>query len=71
MISILLGILAGLGSLIAIISFISAYSEQIVDWLNNSIEQIMIFTDLLPVWVVPYVLVAIAVALVSLGVKLL
>lgn len=71
MISILLGILAGIAALVAVVSVIAYFLPYIIEWFNNSIDTLMGITSLFPAWLMPYVLVAVGVAILSLGVKLL
>lgn len=71
MISILLGILAGVTVLAGAIAIGEHFLPQIMEWFNNSIETIYSITALFPTWMLPYFLIAIAIAVLSLGVKLL
>lgn len=71
MISILVGILVGIASIASIVAFIASFAPDIVKWFNSSIDFVMQMSDYLPTWILPYFLVAIAIALISLGVKLL
>lgn len=71
MVSILLGILAGVSILAASVAIGEHFLPQIMEWFNNSIEQLYQLVPLLPTWVMPYILVAVAIAVISLGVKLL
>lgn len=71
MISLLLGILAGISAIVALVSFLVAFLPDLVNSFNLSYEHVLAVTNMLPDWVIPYVLVAITVAIISLGVKLL
>lgn len=71
MISILVGILVGVAAVAALVAFLVQFAPAIISWFNSSIEAVTMLLDLLPSWVAPFVLVAVALSLVSLGVKLL
>lgn len=71
MLSIFLGILAGISIIAASVAIGVHFLPQIMEWFNNSIEQVYQLIPMLPAWVMPYILVAVTVAVISLGVKLL
>lgn len=71
MISILVGILVGVAAVAALVGFLVQFAPSIISWFNSSVEAVTLLLDLLPSWVTPIVLTAVALALVSLGVKLL
>lgn len=71
MISILVGIFAGLAVIAAVVAAIAYFLPHIIEWFNNSIDILMGITGLFPAWILPYILVVVMVAIISLGVKLL
>lgn len=71
MISILIGILAGVAIIAGAVAIGEHFLPQIMEWFNNSIDQVYQLTSLFPAWVLPYILVVVALAILSLGVKLL
>ena len=71
MISLLIAIAVGIVTIAGIVTFIFQFAPQIVEWLNNSVETISSIMTLLPAWIIPYCLVGVALAFISLGVKLL
>ena len=71
MIDLLIAIAVGIVTIAGIATFIYSFAPQIVEWLNNSVETISSIMTFLPAWIIPYCLVGVALALISLGVKLL
>lgn len=71
MISIIIGILAGIAIIASVVAAIAYFLPHIIEWFNNSINILMGITGLFPAWLLPYILVVIMVAIISLGVKLL
>lgn len=71
MLSILVSILVALSVIAISVSVGEHFLPQILDWFNNAIDQVYQLLPLFPTWVLPYILVALVLALLSLGVKLL
>lgn len=71
MISILLQILLALSAVVALVSFLIAFLPYITSYFSNSIQFIVSLVSDIPDWCVPYVSIALVLAVLSLGVKLL